>query len=92
MIVWVANQFAKDGHQVTIYTHKVENGPLYPIDSKIKVYHTDPLNNKCFLYPIPHVRKLFKEIHPDIVISFMTDSNLYCILAKIGLFMVKNPD
>lgn len=85
MIVWVANQFAKDGHQVAIYTHKVENGPLYPIDSKIKVYHTDPLNNNCFLYPIPHVRKLFKEIHPDIVISFMTDSNLYCILAKIGL-------
>lgn len=84
MLVWVANQFAKDGHQVSIYTHKVQKGPLYDVDKNIKVYSTEPQREKCFLYPVPHVRKLMKEIKPDIVISFMTDSNMYCILAKIG--------
>lgn len=84
MLVWVANQFAKDGHQVSIYTHKVQNGPLYDVNKNIKVYSTEPQREKCFLYPVPHVRRLMKKIKPDIVISFMTDSNMYCLLAKIG--------
>lgn len=84
MLVWVANQFAKDGHQVSIYTHKVQNGPLFQVENTIKVYSTEPQREKCFLYPVPHLRKLIKEIKPDMVISFMSDSNLYCLLAKIG--------
>ena len=84
MIVWVANQFAKDGHQVAIYTHKVEHGPLFPVEKNIKVYHTEPQKDKCILYPIPHIRKLIKTIRPDMIVSFMTDSNFYCEIAKFG--------
>lgn len=84
MLVWVANQFAKDGHQVSIYTHKVQNGPLYDVEKSIRVYSTEPQKDNCLLYPVLHIRKLMKKIRPDMVVSFMTDSNLYCLLAKIG--------
>ncbi len=83
MLVWVANQFAKDGNAVTIYTHKVQNGPLFYIEPSIKVISHTPQENKCLLYPIPHVRKLIKQIRPNLVISFMSDSNFYCNIAKL---------
>lgn len=83
MLVWVANQFAKDGNAVTIYTHKVQNGPLFYIEPSIKVISHTPQENKCLLYPVPHVRKLIKQIRPNLVISFMSDSNFYCDIAKL---------
>ena len=84
MLVWVANQFARDGHKVSICTHKVQNGPLFDVEKSIKVYSTEPNREKCFLYPIPHIRRLIKKIKPDMVISFLTDSNFYCEIAKLG--------
>lgn len=83
MLVWVANQFAKDGNDVTIYTHKVQNGPLFYIEPSIKVVSHNPLENKCWLYPIPHIRRLIKQENPNLVISFMSDSNFYCDVAKL---------
>lgn len=83
MLVWVANHFAKDGCDVTIYTHKVQNGPLFNIDPAIKVISHMPHANKCFLYPIPHVRELIEQIKPNLVVSFMSDSNFYCNIAKL---------
>lgn len=83
MLVWVANQFAKDGNDVTIYTHKVQNGPFFHIEPSIEVVSHTPQDNKCWLYPIPHVRRLIKQKMPNLVISFMSDSNFYCDVAKI---------
>ena len=84
MFAWVANQFAKDGHDVTIYTHTTrQTGDLFPIEPNIKVISTTPQQNSCFLYPIPHIRRIIKETSPHIVVAFKYDSNLYCILAKM---------
>lgn len=83
MLVWVANQFAKDGNDVTIYTHKVQNGLFFDIEPSIKVVSHTPQDNKCWLYPIPHIRSLIKQLRPNLVISFMADSNFYCGVAKL---------
>ena len=83
MLVWVANQFAKNGYGVTIYTHKVQRGPFFHIEPSIKVVSHTPQDNNCWLYPIPHVRRLIKQIRPNLVISFMSDSNFYCDVAKL---------
>lgn len=83
MLVWVANQFAKRGDDVYIYTHKNMNGPLFHFDDSIKLISNDRVGS--FLYPffiIKRIRKLMKRLKPDIVIPFMHDSNLYCMLAN----------
>ena len=84
MLVWVANQFAKKGWNVTIYTHKTQNGPLFDLDSSIEVISTEPVRGKSLFYPIPCIRGLIKKLKPNCIVSFMQDSNLYCILAKLG--------
>lgn len=84
MLVWVANQFAKNKHEVYIYTHKKMNGALFELDEKIVLISTvkDGLN---LFYPIGYIRKLIKSLNPDLIIPFMADSNLYSMLAKIFL-------
>lgn len=81
MLVWVANQFANNGDKVYIYTHKKMDGPLFRLNENIKLVATEKKNKNPF-YPISNIRRMIKRIKPDLVISFMADSNLYCMLAK----------
>lgn len=83
MLVWVANQSAAHGHDVTIVTHKVMKDKLFDLHKDIKVLENKPSGNP--FYPIPQLRKIFKSSSPDLIVSFMLDSNLYCLLAAIGL-------
>lgn len=84
MLVWVANQFAMHGHEVTVYTHKPMNGPLFPINEKIRLVSTTKTTLNP-LYPIPLIRAFMKKEKPDCVVSFMHDSNMYCVMAKSGM-------
>lgn len=83
MLVWLANQFANRGDDVYVYTHKNMDGPIFSLDERVKLISTD--RHGEFLYPIfivYRIRKLIKKLNPDVLISFMNDSNLYCMLAK----------
>lgn len=83
MLVWVANQTTSHGHDVTIVTHKEMKDKLFDLHSNIKVIAYKPNNSPW--YPIPQLRKTFRKERPDLIVSFMLDSNLYCLLASVGL-------
>lgn len=83
MLVWVANQFARRGDDVYVYTHKNMNGPRFRLDSNINLISDNRKGG--FLYPVFivwKIRLLMKKLKPDVVVSFMQDSNLYCMMAN----------
>jgi GalNAc-alpha-(1->4)-GalNAc-alpha-(1->3)-diNAcBac-PP-undecaprenol alpha-1,4-N-acetyl-D-galactosaminyltransferase len=84
MLVWVANKFRENNDDVYIYTHKPMHGPLFPLNDNIKLI-SSVNEDKNIFYPINNIRKLINEISPNIIISFMSDSNLYCMLAGFKL-------
>lgn len=83
MLVWLANNFADHGHEVIIFTHKKMTGKLFDIKPCVKIIAKEP--NGKLGYPVLDLRKVLKEERPEAIISFMLDSNLYCLVASIGM-------
>lgn len=83
MLVWLANNFADHGHEVIIFTHKKMTGKLFDINPCVRIITKEP--NGKLGYPVFDLRNVLKQERPDAIISFMLDSNLYCLSASIGL-------
>ena len=84
----LANYFIKN-HQVTIATFS-NNEPFYTLDKNIIHKKLDLLKNstttfdkiKNIFYRIKSLKMFFKQENPDIVISFMTHTNILSIIAS----------
>jgi len=84
----LANYFIKN-HQVTIATFS-NNEPFYTLDKNIVHKKLDLLKNstttfdkiKNIFYRIKSLKMFFKQENPDIVISFMTHTNILSIIAS----------
>lgn len=84
----LANKFTTN-HNVTIIIMS-KSEITYDIEPEIKIINLkEQLVNNLGPFKIveklARLRKLLKEIKPDVVISFLSDINIYTILANVGL-------
>ena len=87
VITNLSKQFAHDGHEVyitTIYSNRRD----YDIDSHVRTCSANsesPLQSIRIIKRIFSIRKLVKQINPEVVISFLSDVNMYVIVSLWGL-------
>lgn len=89
----LAGQFSKDGNKtyfLTSFRDKCE----YPLDLGVKrITIDDALYKRSFLHKnviwTAKLRKIIKQIQPDVVISFMAEPNFRTLIACAGLKCAK---
>ena len=85
----LSNEFAKRGHQVMIMLTENGEDSAYSLDKAIKIIDlsmnrgTNIISRR--MKSIQKMRKMFKKEAPDIIISFITRTNICTIIAGIGL-------
>lgn len=87
---FLANALANKGFEVHIYTY-MGIDTVYPLSDKVKRSSTDfSQRNRLhrFISPLLPVRRKIRELKPDLVISFLTNPNLYSV---IGAFLAQIP-
>ncbi len=89
----MANHWAEKGWDITLMTFSSENAPFYPIDSAI-TYQPLKINQDSFTFVellrntwnrLTVLRSAIDQSKPDVVISFMTTTNILVLLATRGL-------
>ncbi len=87
----IANEFVERGHEVTILTPK-NTDSAYRLDDRVLIMGMHDQNSKltgkmkAVLNPLRLFRRylrVLKEYRPDIVLSFLTKTNLLAVIAKI---------
>lgn len=89
VIIQLAKHFSDAGYRAVIMTSYVADNE-YPLPEKVERYYIDAEKNKGSLLSrnirrIRAVRKKCRELRPDVLISFMGESNLRAIIATVGL-------
>jgi len=89
----LANGFHRRGHQIIlVHLGEATPPPSYPIDSGIRVIPTGLHRASPSLLQglaanlgrIRRLRSLFKELQPEVVLSFMDTANVLAVLATRG--------
>jgi GalNAc-alpha-(1->4)-GalNAc-alpha-(1->3)-diNAcBac-PP-undecaprenol alpha-1,4-N-acetyl-D-galactosaminyltransferase len=72
-------------HDVTLISLK--NEVFYPLNPKVKfiVLGSPEKNFVAMIRRLYGLRKLFKSLNPDVMISFMTEINVIALFASLGL-------
>lgn len=89
MIVWVANQCVKNGHDVTFLTYR-DKDIKQPIEPLLKLVHKqleDGNGNGNILLTVKWIHKFIKANHFDLGIAFLSPSILRMSLAAKGTNM-----
>lgn len=83
----LANQMAKDGYEVTMVLC-IHGEEVYHLDRNIKSIYL-PENNengiKMRITRLKELRKVIRNEKPEVIISFMSQINIYTILSSIGV-------
>jgi glycosyltransferase involved in cell wall biosynthesis len=91
--VTLSNYWSENGHEVTIYTLLKDYSVFYSVSPLVKIEHLSYGKESSSFFSaifqnikiIKKLRILMKVSSPDIAIGFMTASNVYLSLARIGL-------
>lgn len=84
----IANSLVKFGHNVTVYAYSFNQKSAFPLDSKIKYVCEEHIvkNAKVeYLVTPRRIRKIVKQINPDIVIGWRTNAGCLVALGCLGL-------
>lgn len=82
-----ARGFVCQGHQVSVVVYS-GNRVDYQIPKEVELYEVRiPKGNRIRRYigKICNLRKAFKELHPDLIITVMHPCSFYALLATIGM-------
>lgn len=90
VITNLANQFAEDNHETVVVTSYYKNNEYKLSDKVQRIYLADYIGNKKNrisknLSMIYNLRKIIKDIKPDIAVSFTKEPSVRLILATIDL-------
>ena len=83
----LANQMAKDGYEV-IMVLCIHNEEVYSLEQKVKAYYLQETNSnglKMRITRLRGLRNVLKSENPEIIISFMSQINIYSLIASLGL-------
>lgn len=89
MIVWVANQCAKEGHDVTFLTYR-DNEVRQAVDSKVRLVHEqleDAGGNVKLLHSVKWLHRFIQDNRFDAGVAFLSPSILRMALAAKGTKM-----
>ena len=84
----IANSLVKFGHNVTVYAYSFNQKSAFPLDLKIKYVCEEHIvkNAKVeYLVTPRRIRKMVKQINPDIVIGWRTNAGCLVALGCLGL-------
>jgi len=92
VLVTLANHFVERGDEVTI-SCAVEQGVCFDVDSRVKIFdhrqgcYDTSLRKKYalfrFIQTLRNMRRIEKEMKPDVAISFITTFNIYTIFCLL---------
>ena len=96
VLSYLANHFVSGNYKVdVVYSFVFEDIPAYNIDSKITIHKlpaniTPPRNSFIqgklnIALIIKALRYRFKKLNPDVIISFMDKTNIFSLIARVGL-------
>lgn len=83
----LANQMSEDGYDVVMVLC-VHNEEIYKLNEKIRYTYLNEDNSngiKMRLTRLKELRLAIRNVNPDVVISFMSQINMYSLIATIGL-------
>lgn len=93
----LANKWVEKKHHVDFITFENQGAlPFYKVDREINIYKTNSRkdNNNIirkiigFLSKVIKINLFIRQSKPDIIVSFMTENNIYAIISK---FISKRP-
>lgn len=85
MITFLANSLSQNGYEVIIYSYEGTTSN-YKLDDNIQFIPEDKIQTNYFtrrFVQAYQVRKRIKSINPDLVISFLTNQNVFSVLGTI---------
>lgn len=84
MLSFIANGLNDIGNSVMVYTYAGDT-PYYPLKSRIKFLPTSKIQKHYLgkLLYFKDVRKMIKKINPDVVVSFLPNSNMFSIIGTV---------
>ena len=90
----ICNEFVENGHQVSLYLTEDSEQIFYPLDKKVRIVDIT-VNKKHFVSRLPiyinRLRKDLKRQGTDVVVSFITRTNIIsvcaCKMAKIPVIV-----
>lgn len=83
----LANQMAEDGYNVVMILC-IQTEDIYILNKKVKTIHLREDNSNRFKMRMTRLKELraaLKREKPDVVISFMSQINMYSLIASLGL-------
>jgi len=89
----LCNAWAQRQHDVHLVTYEVPGTPTYyPLDPAIKRHQLDLRREsknslemvKASAYRVRRLRRTFADVAPDVVLSFITETNVLAIVALLG--------
>lgn len=91
-VVSILASWLSDKHQINIITLD-KNPSFYPINESVEIIPLDLIDNKKGIgnaavrnrKRVLALRAQFKHLKPDVLISFITETNVLCLLANKGL-------
>lgn len=92
----MANHWTELGCEVSILTLAGgESTPFFPLHPDVRLIHLGKTGHSASMYQaitsnvarFDALRKALREVHPDVVISFLDTTNVLTLLASIGLGM-----
>ena len=89
----LANAWAEQGRDVTLLTLNREGPPAFSLHSSVKQYRlglpAEPANLALTTFRqftrIRRLRRAFRELKPDVIVSFLVHANVLALLAARGL-------
>ncbi|MBT1177146.1 glycosyltransferase [Bifidobacterium callimiconis] len=80
----LANEFVREGHDVTIFLTNFTQ-IAYDLDDRIHIDMSCAQSKANFVGQIRAIRKKMKDLRDAVFISFMDNQNLFTIIAGIGM-------
>ena len=90
----LCNFWAAQGHAVSLVTFEAPSSePFHDIQDKVAIYRLNACNSTCGVASftrtnvrrIVRLRRVFRRLHPDVIIAFMTEANVIALCAAQGL-------
>ena len=84
----LANEFSKRNYNVSMLIIEKSEKEIFVLDDKVKRYYFDSKSKKGRDYIwtcIKCIRRVIKDIKPDVIVSFMVRINIMTIIADFGI-------
>lgn len=86
VVALLSSKLCEMGHDVSLIT-LIKQPIVYPLNPSIRLIKLDCKNSRVLgtIAQIKHLRKVYRELCPDVIVSFLPVVNMTAIIANSGL-------